>query len=67
VTIHTFRRGHATRACEARVSSDGEAYELVVTRDGASHVESFSSLDAMLTRERELLNGWRAHGWQEVA
>ena len=67
MTIHTFRRGPATRSCESRVSGDGEGYELIVTRDGASHVEAFSSLDAMLTRERELLSGWRAHGWQEVA
>jgi hypothetical protein len=66
VTARTFRRGPAVRSCESRVSPDGEGYELVVTRDGASHVEAFSSLDALMTRERELMSGWREHGWQEV-
>ena len=67
MTLHVFRRGHATRSCQSRVSAAGDGYELVVTRDGASHVEAFSSLESMLVRERELLSGWRAHGWKEVA
>jgi hypothetical protein len=39
----------------------------VITIDGASHVEPFSSLSALLARERALLSNWRAHGWQENA
>jgi hypothetical protein len=49
------------------VNPDGDGYQLVITIDGASHVEMFSSLSAMLTRDREVLSGWRAHGWREVA
>jgi len=66
VTMHAFRRGDLTRSCESRVSPEGDRFELVITREGESRVESFSSLEAMLTRERVLTNGWRAHCWQEV-
>jgi hypothetical protein len=39
---------------------------VVITIDGASHVEAFSSLAAALARERALLSNWRAHGWKDV-
>jgi len=60
-----LRRGPAKRSCETRVSADGDRYELVVTIDGASHVEAFSSLSALLAREHALLSVWRAHGWED--
>lgn len=66
MTTHAFRRGDATRSCQVRVSPEGDRFEIVVTHNGESRVESFSSLDAMLTRQREMLSGWRAHCWQEV-
>jgi hypothetical protein len=65
VTLRTFRRGGSIRSCEMRVNSEGDRFELVVTHNEAVRVESFASLEAMLTRERELLSGWRAHCWQE--
>jgi hypothetical protein len=67
VTIHVLKRGPATRSCEGRRSATGEGYELLITIDGASHIEPFSTLSAMLARERALLSVWRAHGWEEVA
>jgi hypothetical protein len=63
--LHVLRRGQALRRCEARVSED--AYDLVITIEGATHVESFSGLTTMLARERALLRGWRAHGWRDVS
>jgi hypothetical protein len=54
------------RSCEARLSAAGDTYELVITIDGASHVEPFSSLSALLARQRALLSNWRAHGWQDI-
>ena len=66
-TIRELTRGPASRSCQARVHPDGETFELVITIDGASHVEPFSSLSAMLARERALLSNWRAHGWQDVS
>jgi hypothetical protein len=61
-----LRRGPAERSCEARAASSGDGFELVITIDGASHVEPFSSLDRALRRERALLSNWRAHGWKDV-
>jgi len=65
MTLHVLRKGTESRTCESRVSADGTRFELVVIRDGMSHVESFSSLDAMLIRERQLVGAWGAHGWRE--
>jgi len=66
VTTQTFRRGDSVRSCQPRVSADGERFDLVITRDGETRVESFPSLESMLVRQREMLSGWRAHCWQEV-
>ena len=66
VTTQTFRRGDSVRSCQPRVSREGDCFDLVITRDGETRVESFPSLEAMLTRQREMLSGWRAHCWQEV-
>jgi hypothetical protein len=44
-----------------------DAYDLVITIEGATHVESFSDLTRMLARERALLRGWRAHGWRDIS
>jgi len=65
MTMHRLRKGAETRSCESRASADGTRFELVVIRDGISHVESFSSLEAMVTRERQLVGAWGAHGWKE--
>ena len=67
MTTHVLHYGPATRTCESRVSADGERFELVVTRDGVSRVESFASLDAMLIRERQVIGSWQAHGWRPHA
>jgi hypothetical protein len=39
-------------------------YELIVTNDGAEHVESFGDLSALLSREYALVQEWRAAGWR---
>jgi len=64
--VHTLRRGPSVRSCGARLSAAGDTYELVITIDGASHIEPFSSLSSLLARERALLSNWRAHGWQDI-
>lgn len=64
--IYFFRRGDHSRSCETRLREDGPGYELVVTTDGESHVESFAELPALLAREHELLQAWRAQGWREA-
>ena len=65
MTVHVLRKGPDSRSCESRASADGTRFELVVSRDGVDRVESFSSLEAMLVRERQLIGGWQAHGWRE--
>ncbi|HEX6462989.1 MAG TPA: hypothetical protein VFZ98_00995 [Vicinamibacterales bacterium] len=63
--VHILRRGPSERSCEARAASSGDGFELVITIDGASHIEAFSTLDRALARARALLSNWRAHGWKE--
>lgn len=65
--IYFFRRGADALTCETRLSPDGPGYELVVTLMGEKHTESFETLPDMLAREHELLQAWRAQGWQDVS
>lgn len=67
MTIRAFERGSNTRSCESRVNAEGDRFELVVTRNGETRVEVFASLEAMLTREREMVSGWTAHCWRQIA
>ena len=63
---HVLRRGPDERRSEARAHPDGDGFELVITINGASHLEPFSSLEAALARQRALLSNWRAHGWRDI-
>jgi hypothetical protein len=65
--LYVLRRGPAERSCEARPAAGGDGFELIITIDGASHLEPFSSLEGALARTRALLGNWRAHGWKDVA
>ena len=65
--VYFFRRAQSRMMCETRLSPAGPGYELVVTTDGVVLVESFTELAAMLAREHELLQAWRATGWREGA
>jgi hypothetical protein len=47
------------------LSDDGQTFELVVVEDGVEHVDRFSTVDRLLSREHELLQAWRAQGWSE--
>jgi hypothetical protein len=64
--IYFFRKGESRLAAETRLNPLGPGYELVVTTDGVSRVESFDELPALLSREHELVRAWRAMGWRET-
>jgi hypothetical protein len=64
--IYFFRKGDHQLACETRLNSQGPGYELIVTEDGASRIEPFEELGALLAREYELLQAWRAMGWRDT-
>jgi len=64
--VYFFRRGADALTCETRLNPDGPGFEVVVTENGESHVERFETLPAMLSREHELLQAWRAQGWREA-
>ena len=64
--IYFFRRGAESLSCETRLSPTGDGYELLVTEHGKEHSESFKMIADMLAREHELLQAWRAQGWQDV-
>lgn len=64
--IYFFRRGQSRLAAETRLNPLGPGYELVITTDGVAHVEPFEDLPALLSREHELLQAWRATGWHET-
>jgi hypothetical protein len=65
--LYFFSRGKDRLACETRLSPMGSGYELVVTTGDVSRVEPFTELAALLAREHELLQAWRAIGWREAA
>jgi hypothetical protein len=64
--IYFFRRGDHRLTCETRLNPLGAGYELVLITDGVSRVEPYDDLSALLSREHELLQAWRAMGWREA-
>ena len=65
--VYFFRRGSESISCETRLSFSGDGYELLVTEHGKLRTETFTTVADMLAREHELLQAWRAQGWQDVA
>lgn len=63
--IYFFRRGAESLSCETRLNPVGPGYELLVTEHGKQRTEAFATVAAMLAREHELLQAWRAQGWQD--
>jgi hypothetical protein len=63
--IYFFQKGGVTLTCETRLNPNGPGYELVVNENGGERIEPFETLEGMLTREHELLLGWRAQGWRD--
>jgi hypothetical protein len=66
MVVFFFRRGNDSLTCETRLNPDGPGVQLVVTENARVHVEPFETVAAMLTREHELLQAWRAQGWTDV-
>lgn len=65
LVVYFFRRGESRVTLETRLNPAGLDYELVVTMDGATHIEGFQEMPALLSREHELVQAWRAMGWRE--
>jgi hypothetical protein len=64
--IYFFRRDAESLSCETRLNPTGPGYELVVTEHGKQRTEPFATVADMLAREHELLQAWRAQGWQDA-
>jgi hypothetical protein len=64
--IYFFRRAGDALTCETRLNPMGAGYELVVTERGEQRIEAFATVGNMLAREHELLQVWRAQGWQDI-
>jgi hypothetical protein len=64
--IYFFRRADVTLSSETRLNPDGAGYQLVITEDSKTRIESFTALPTLLAREHELLLAWRALGWRDV-
>jgi len=64
--IYFFRRADATLTSETRLNPDGEGFQLVITENATTRIESFNTLAPLLAREHELLQAWRAQGWRDV-
>jgi hypothetical protein len=64
--IYFFKLGNKSRSCETRLNPDGPGFQLLVTENGDTRVEDYDALPAVLAREHELVQAWRAQGWQEV-
>jgi len=64
--LYFFRRGGDAITCETRLNPHGDGFQLVITERGQERVEDFTELPALLGREHELLQAWRAQGWRDV-
>jgi hypothetical protein len=64
--LYFFRRGPVALSCETRLNPEGPGFQLVITEDAVARIEMFSDLPALLSREHELLQAWRAQGWRDV-
>ena len=64
--VYFLKRGDRSLICETRLAETGPGYELVITKDGSSHIEPYADLAVLLAREHELIQAWRAQGWSEV-
>ena len=64
--LYFLRRGTDAMSCETRLNPDGPGFQLVITENTRERIEDFEELSELLTREHELLKGWRALGWREV-
>jgi hypothetical protein len=64
--IYFFRRADAQLSSETRLNPEGPGYQLVITENGQTRIESFDELPKLLGREHELLQAWRAQGWRDV-
>ena len=65
-SLYSFNRGPDRLVCEERLDSAGGGYQLVITTNGITAVESFDSLPALFAREHRLLQAWWALGWRET-
>jgi hypothetical protein len=63
--LYVFVRGSQRKTCETRLSADGAGYELVVSEEGVERIDHYASMERMLAREHELLQAWRAQGWEQ--
>jgi hypothetical protein len=63
--LYVFIRGEQRKTCETRLSADGDGFELVVAEEGVEHIDRFSTIERLLSREHELLQAWRAQGWTQ--
>ena len=64
--LYFLRKGESRLTCETRLKADGAGYEMAITEDGRTRVEYFEAMPALLSREHELLQAWRALGWSDV-
>lgn len=64
--VFFYRRADERLSCETRLNPDGPGYQLVVTQNDCLHVEHFGGIAALLAREHQLLQAWRAQGWTDV-
>ena len=64
--VYFFRRGDVRLSAETRLDPDGPGFQLVIVENGETRIESFTELPKLLAREHELLQAWRAQGWQDV-
>ena len=66
VVSYMFWRGSDWILSDTCRNPDGPGFSLVVTQNGVRHVEQFDTVPAMLEREFQWVQTWRAHGWREV-
>jgi len=64
--IYFYRRAADTRTCETRLEPDGPGFELIVHDGRETHVERFTDIRELTTREYELRHEWLLSGWRTI-
>jgi hypothetical protein len=64
--VYFLRRGAEALSCETRLHPSAPGFQLVVSENAREEIEDYDDLPAMLAREHELLQTWRAQGWREM-
>lgn len=64
--VWLFARGAERLRCETRDGDTGSHHLAVTMPDGVERVEQYPDSAALIRRQCELVEAWKAQGWREL-